>query len=54
MVAQLREQLHRDGPTVEILLRTTKNLIHWLTGHIREVDSEFARYAEKRQDSNKE
>ncbi len=47
-LTQLRAELARDGVTVSILIHTNKALLHWLTGHIQEIDRRFASYlAEK-------
>lgn len=38
----LKRELATSGPTVQVLIRTNKALIYWLTEHIREVDTKLA------------
>lgn len=41
-LAALKRELESAGPTVQVLIRTNKALIYWLTEHIREVDIRLA------------
>jgi len=41
-LAALERELESAGPTVQVLIRTNKALIYWLTEHIREVDTRLA------------
>lgn len=43
----LREELLRKGATVEVLLRTNKALLFWLTSHIRQTDTKLAQFIRK-------
>ena len=38
----LKKELAATGPTIQVLIRTNKALIYWLTEHIREVDTRLA------------
>lgn len=38
----LQEEMNDSGPTIKILISTTKALVYWLTEHIRDVDSQIA------------
>lgn len=40
----LKEELKRAGATVEILMRTNKALLYWLTSHIRQTDTKLAQF----------
>ena len=41
-LAGLKQELQTSGPTIQVLIRTNKALIFWLTEHIREVDTGLA------------
>lgn len=41
-LAGLKKELETSGPTIQVLIRTNKALIYWLTEHIREVDTGLA------------
>ena len=43
-IAQLREQLAKDGPTVRLVLQVNRKVVDWLTQHIRKVDKRLADY----------
>lgn len=38
----LQQEMATSGPTVKILIGTTKALVYWLTEHIRDVDTRLA------------
>jgi len=41
-LAELERELATTGPTIQVIIRTNKALIYWLTEHIREVDTGLA------------
>ena len=41
-LAGLKRELETTGPTIQVIIRTNKALIYWLTEHIREVDTGLA------------
>ncbi len=43
-VAELREQLATDGPTVRLVLKVNRTVVDWLTQHILKVDKRLAEY----------
>lgn len=42
--AELQRGLAAAGPTVELLVVTTKTLVYWLSEHIRNTDRRFAAF----------
>lgn len=43
-IADLRQQLQQDGPTVSLVLQVNRTLVDWLTQHIRRVDKGLAKH----------
>lgn len=43
-VAELREQLATDGPTLRLVLKVNRTVVDWLTQHILKVDKRLAEY----------
>ncbi len=43
-LAVLKQDLIENGPSVQVLIRTNKALIYWLTEHIREIDTRLAAF----------
>ena len=41
-IEDLKKELAATGPTIQVLIRTNKALIYWLTEHIREMDIKLA------------
>ena len=39
---ELQQEMAASGPTIKILIGTTKALVYWLTEHIRDVDARLA------------
>jgi hemerythrin len=46
-LAGLKEDLAATGPTIQVIIRTNKALIYWLTEHIREVDTGLAAHLQQ-------
>ncbi|RMF46417.1 MAG: hemerythrin [Deltaproteobacteria bacterium] len=46
-LAELRQEMERSGPSLAVLIHTNKTLLHWLTQHIRHVDTAMARWLER-------
>jgi len=42
----LQQEMVASGPTVKILIGTTKALVYWLTEHIRDVDTRLVGFLE--------
>ncbi|HAD04904.1 MAG: hypothetical protein A2091_02675 [Desulfuromonadales bacterium GWD2_61_12] len=38
----LQQEMATSGPTIKVLIGTTKALVYWLTEHIRDVDTRLA------------
>ncbi|NLV92725.1 MAG: hemerythrin family protein [Firmicutes bacterium] len=41
---QLKEHLDTEGPGLTLVLKTNRIVVQWLTGHIRRVDTQFAKF----------
>lgn len=41
---ELQRSLATSGPTVELLVITTKTLVYWLSEHIRNTDRQYAAF----------
>ena len=41
-LVDLQREMGASGPTIKVLIGTTKTLIYWLTEHIRDVDTRVA------------
>ena len=48
LLLALKQELLQTGPTVQVLVRTNKALVHWLTSHIQEVDIRFGAFLSDR------
>ncbi|RME36776.1 MAG: hemerythrin [Deltaproteobacteria bacterium] len=46
-LAELRGEMESSGATLAVLIHTNKTLLHWLTQHIRHVDTALARWLER-------
>lgn len=46
-LTELRREMERSGPSLAVLIHTNKTLLHWLTRHIRQVDTAMARWFTK-------
>jgi hemerythrin len=46
-LAGLKQELAATGPTIQVIIRTNKALIYWLTEHIREVDTSLAAHLQQ-------
>lgn len=42
--AELQQELAKSGPTVLVLVRTSKTMVYWLTEHIRNTDHQLAAF----------
>jgi hemerythrin len=47
-LAALKDDLTANGPSVQVLVRTNKALIYWLTEHIRNIDIQLAAFLRAR------
>lgn len=46
-LAGLKREMEASGPTIQVIIRTNKALIYWLTEHIREVDTGLATHLQQ-------
>lgn len=46
-LADLRQQISSQGPTLMNLIQTNKTLVAWLTEHVQELDQSFGAYLKK-------
>jgi hemerythrin len=51
-LAALRTDLTDHGPSVQVLIRTNKALIYWLTEHIRGFDTQLAAFLQQDEKNN--
>lgn len=43
-LAEIRQQINAQGPTLMTLIETNKALVSWLVNHVKEVDQQFGAY----------
>jgi hemerythrin len=43
-LAEIRQQINVQGPTLMALIETNKALVSWLVNHVKEVDQQFGQY----------
>ena len=46
-VADIRQQISSQGPTLMNLIQTNKTLVAWLTEHVQDLDQSFGAYLKK-------
>lgn len=47
-LAEIRQQISTQGPTLMVLIETNKALVSWLVNHVKEVDQLFGQYLSER------